>query len=325
MKKIILLHIILSILFISCTSNTILEKPDDLIPPDKMEDLLVDLFIASAGEKTGHNQKEKDKNLYFNVIYKKYNVDSTLFRKSNYYYTSQIDDYHAILNNVKKRLTHKNDSISNIIRKNDSIRMTLSEKQNRINKDKKNLENYKQILISSNSLMANITKDRDSLANTSTPLIVNTQKEINNTSYNNLMYGNIDTLKYLQNIEQKENEIKVLSLIKKRLNNRKITLEINRHIALREDSVLDIKRLLKLDTILYFPITTQKDNKLDYLKSNNYIDALNKLNIFFKNEEKHLKEDLKVQDSIYKKLKKDTKGINSLKEISPLHEINSIR
>ncbi len=284
-----------------------------------MEDLLVDLFIASAGEKTGHNHREKNKNVYFNIICKKYNVDSTQFRKSNYYYTSQIDDYHIMFDNIKKRLTHKKDSISRIIKKNDSIRMTLSEKRNRINKDKDKLEKYQQILISADSLMISMTKNRDSLANIFTPLIFKSANLKSSSFYNEFAYGNIDTLQYLQNIEQKENEIKVLSLIKKKVNNDKVASEIDKHITLRKDSILDFKRLLELDTILYFPITSQKKIKLDYLKSNNYTEALNRINIFFNKEENFLKEDIKVQDSIYKKLQKATKKLNSLYQIKPLN------
>ncbi len=304
-------------MLISCTSNTILEKPDDLIPQNKMEDLLVDLFIASAGEKMGHNHREKNKNAYFNVIYKKYNVDSTRFRKSNYYYTSQIDAYTLIFNNVKKRLVHKKDSILSIIKKNDSIRMTLSEKRNRINKDKKKLENYRFILKSVDSLITSMTKDRDSLANTSIPLTFKTVNLKNTPPYNELAYGNIDTIKYIQDIKQQESEIEVLSLIKKKLHKDEATSEIDEHITLRKDRILNIKHLLKMDTILYFPITNvEKNTRLNYSKADNYTSILNRMNLFFKNEEKYLKEDIKVQDSLYKKLQEATKEINSLYQVN---------
>ena len=46
MKKI--LPLLIGILLTSCTSNTILKKPVDLIPKDTMVLLLTDLFIAKS-------------------------------------------------------------------------------------------------------------------------------------------------------------------------------------------------------------------------------------------------------------------------------------
>jgi len=42
----------ISFLMFSCTSNTILKKPDNLIPEDQMVDLLTDLLLAVNAETT---------------------------------------------------------------------------------------------------------------------------------------------------------------------------------------------------------------------------------------------------------------------------------
>ena len=90
-------------LVISCTSNTIIEKPKDLIPRDKMVDLLTDLLLANGADNIRNTQDKRMIN-YFPLVFEKYQVDSAQFRASNYYYTSKIDDYDKIMKEVETRL-----------------------------------------------------------------------------------------------------------------------------------------------------------------------------------------------------------------------------
>lgn len=101
MKKYIIIALI-GFLVINCTSNTILKKPDDLIPRDKMVDLLADLLLANGANNIRNTQDQRNVN-YFNVVFEKYQVDSAQFRASNYYYTSRIDDYDKIMKEVEAR------------------------------------------------------------------------------------------------------------------------------------------------------------------------------------------------------------------------------
>jgi len=114
--------IILSFLLVACTSNTIIEKPDNLIPKDKMVDLMTDLLLAT-GARNIKNINEERKVNYFPLVFEKYNIDSTQFKESNFYYTSKIDDYDIMLKEVERRLKklklefdkerEKQDSITN--------------------------------------------------------------------------------------------------------------------------------------------------------------------------------------------------------------------
>jgi len=108
------------IFLISCTSNTILEKPEDLIPRDKMVKLLTDVALANAAENIRNVDEKRDVN-YFTVIYDKYQIDSTQFKSSSFYYASKIDDYNAMLKEVEIRLTKKVDSLREERQKADSI------------------------------------------------------------------------------------------------------------------------------------------------------------------------------------------------------------
>ena len=95
--------VLISFLLLNCTSNTILKKPDNLIPKDQMVDLLTDLFIAMNAQTTKNIDLKRNVN-YFPLVFEKYKIDSTQFKESNYYYTSKVDDYDDILNEVQVRL-----------------------------------------------------------------------------------------------------------------------------------------------------------------------------------------------------------------------------
>lgn len=96
------------LLFLSCTSNTILEPPKDLIPKEEMISIFVDLHLAQAG-KNIKNLKEKRNENYFQLVYDKYQIDTIKFNESNEYYASLIDEYHAMFVEVEDRLTKLND------------------------------------------------------------------------------------------------------------------------------------------------------------------------------------------------------------------------
>lgn len=95
--------LILSLFFGACTSNTILKKPKNLIPKEQMVDLLTDLYLASSGNNVKNVFKQRNVN-YFPIVFEKYQIDTTRFKESNYYYTSRIDDYDDILGKVDARL-----------------------------------------------------------------------------------------------------------------------------------------------------------------------------------------------------------------------------
>lgn len=104
MKKLSSLFIF--IFLVSCTSNTIFKKPEDLIPKDTMSLLMQDMMIASSA-KFVKNKKLQKKINYMAFVYDKYKIDSIRFQKSNFYYTSKIDLYEEIIADVKKELEVK--------------------------------------------------------------------------------------------------------------------------------------------------------------------------------------------------------------------------
>ncbi|QTD36541.1 DUF4296 domain-containing protein [Polaribacter batillariae] len=104
MKKISALFIL--IFLVSCTSNTIFEKPKDLIPQDTMSLLLQEMMIASSAKFIKNTNNEKNIN-YMSLVYDKFKIDSSRFMESNFYYMSKIDLYQKMLENAKKNLETK--------------------------------------------------------------------------------------------------------------------------------------------------------------------------------------------------------------------------
>ena len=111
----------LSVFLMACTSNTIIKKPDHLIPKNQMVDLLTDMLIAAGAENIKNVDLERNVN-YFPLVFEKYGIDSTRFRESNYYYTSQIDEYEKILKEVDERLKTLKEKFDNEIKLKDSLK-----------------------------------------------------------------------------------------------------------------------------------------------------------------------------------------------------------
>jgi len=101
MKQI--LFIVFLAVFVSCESKVKYKKPDNLIPREQMINLLVDMHIAT-GTTSVKNILDEDEKNYMVLVYEKYQIDSTRFAESNFYYISNIGEYESIFNEVEKEL-----------------------------------------------------------------------------------------------------------------------------------------------------------------------------------------------------------------------------
>lgn len=102
MKKVT--YLILTIIFtVSCTSKTIYKKPDNLIEKDKMINIWTDIYIARGAKSVQTKNLKKNIN-YLPLVFEKYKIDSVQLSESNFYYTSKIDEYQKMFEEVNKRL-----------------------------------------------------------------------------------------------------------------------------------------------------------------------------------------------------------------------------
>ncbi|MDT0553660.1 DUF4296 domain-containing protein [Urechidicola vernalis] len=97
------LYILLILFIVSCTSNTIYKRPDDLIKKDEMIALILDIQLANGARNIKNSDGQRLVE-YMPLVYEKYGIDSARFARSNYYYSTRIDDYTKMLRAVKERL-----------------------------------------------------------------------------------------------------------------------------------------------------------------------------------------------------------------------------
>jgi hypothetical protein len=109
MKKYILLFTLLILGVVSC-KDEIIPKPKNLIPKEKMEDIIYDLAILEAARTQNPSVQNYIKPTEF--IINKYKVDSLTFAKSTQYYASDIKEYKKMYDVVKYRLSNDNSKLT---------------------------------------------------------------------------------------------------------------------------------------------------------------------------------------------------------------------
>ena len=109
MKK--LLSLILGILMVVSCVEKIIEKPDDLIPREKMTQLLYDLAILNAAKSTNSALLQEHFDSPTHFLFEQYGVDSLQFVNSDLYYASQPLVYEAIYKEVSAKLDAEKEKI----------------------------------------------------------------------------------------------------------------------------------------------------------------------------------------------------------------------
>jgi len=105
--------ILLSIvgLFLSCQDIEETPKPDNLIPEDKMVEILVDLAKVDAAFSISSKEYKKRGVVGREMILEKYDIDSVQLVKSNAYYAEDFKVNQRIYEAVQTRLQRENDSL----------------------------------------------------------------------------------------------------------------------------------------------------------------------------------------------------------------------
>ncbi len=98
------LFFILLVFTVSCQDLKKTEKPEDLIPEAKMVDVLTELSLLHAARNFNKQKLEETGIKPEEYIYKRFNIDSLQFERSNNYYSEQYSQYERIYDSVKVRL-----------------------------------------------------------------------------------------------------------------------------------------------------------------------------------------------------------------------------
>lgn len=121
-----LLSIIVPLLV--CCGEKVIEPPENLIPRNKMTDIVYDLALINAAKSTNPKVLEDHLIEPMQYIYEKYAIDSIQFVKSDVYYASIPEEYAAIYENVSIRLEKEKKEIEDVRKKkNEENRIKLEQ------------------------------------------------------------------------------------------------------------------------------------------------------------------------------------------------------
>lgn len=135
MKKTV---VVLGFLMLLACAEKVVDKPKNLIPKDKMIDILHDLALLNATRTTIGARMDDIGIETMEFLYDRYQIDSLQFAQSDLYYASMPLEYQAIYTAVEARLDERVKIIEEAAEKrSDSIRKATEKRQDSINRSKK--------------------------------------------------------------------------------------------------------------------------------------------------------------------------------------------
>ncbi|MAO07284.1 MAG: hypothetical protein CL596_01070 [Alteromonas sp.] len=113
MKKVV--YILVLVILASCQHVDRPEKPENLIPKDQMVQILAEAYTGNAARSISNRTLREEGLQIDSLIYNKYRIDSLQFVESNDYYASEINDYIAIMEEVKAVLEARKVTVDTLL------------------------------------------------------------------------------------------------------------------------------------------------------------------------------------------------------------------
>lgn len=111
-KKVILLAFLI---WLGCAPQNSVEPPEQLISPEKMEDVLYDLSLIKALKNTNFQTEESKSILTPDYLFKKHNIDSLQWEENLRYYSKNPKQFLLIYKKVQERYPQVLDSIDTLL------------------------------------------------------------------------------------------------------------------------------------------------------------------------------------------------------------------
>lgn len=128
MKQLLLLTIVL--LLVSSCAEELIEKPDNLIPEDKMVLIIKEMAIVNAAKATNLSKLRENGVEPTDFIFKKFEIDSAQFVDSDRYYASKPLRYENMYKKVESDLEEQRLKLEAEKRVRDSLRVAEKTKEN---------------------------------------------------------------------------------------------------------------------------------------------------------------------------------------------------
>ena len=130
------LFVLLLVILLTSCGEKLLEKPEDLIPKDKMINILKDLTILNSARNLSVTVLHDYKVEPTTFVFSKYGVDSLQFVTSDRYYASLPNEYEAMYEEIEKQLDEEKEEISELKKIKDSLELKSKSKESPIKKEK---------------------------------------------------------------------------------------------------------------------------------------------------------------------------------------------
>jgi hypothetical protein len=133
-------YVLFLLLLVSCggEGKKRVKKPDNLIPKDKMVNIIYDMSLLSAAKGINRKLMEKQGVHPEQYIYKKYDIDSLQFVQSNEYYAFDLKAYDDIYKQVKIKLNKEKKHYTEMVllekKQKDSLGKALRKERDSISK-----------------------------------------------------------------------------------------------------------------------------------------------------------------------------------------------
>ncbi|MBT8306032.1 MAG: DUF4296 domain-containing protein [Maribacter sp.] len=114
----------LAVLLISC-GEKLMEKPEDLIPKEKMINILKDMTILNSAKSTNISVFHDNKIEPTSFIFSEYGIDSLQFVTSDRYYASLPNEYEAMYIEIEKQLEAEEKEVTEAKRIKDSVELQV--------------------------------------------------------------------------------------------------------------------------------------------------------------------------------------------------------
>ncbi|MDC6365472.1 MULTISPECIES: DUF4296 domain-containing protein [Flavobacteriaceae] len=135
MKRIFVFSLVL--LFLACAKKVV-EKPENLIPKDKMAEILHDLAVLDAAKSSFKATLDRKDIKIMDFIYEKHQIDSAQFAQSDLYYASIPLEYQFIYEAVEGKLEDRRKILEEATQmRNDSVRKSAIKRKDSLQKTKK--------------------------------------------------------------------------------------------------------------------------------------------------------------------------------------------
>jgi|GEM_PF-191677 len=159
-KKLFFLFFIVAA-FAACQNIDESERPENLIPEDKMIDIIAEVSIMQSARNFNKRMFENTGIRGQEYIFEKYDIDSVQFKRSNDYYADNFEIYQRIYDSVKNRFEKLKIELDTLQKQEQRIKDSIAKvRRDSLGVEKDSLNPDKEIEEISDSL----AKEKDSLS-----------------------------------------------------------------------------------------------------------------------------------------------------------------